>query len=244
MNPRRPIVTTLVLMLGSLVFLHGLAPALAQSAKPVQIQLINTAEQKVDVYIANADGTGPRPLAAIEAGASRVVAAQSGQLIIFGINRRPFQRYATTSVPLQTVAIATDLPTARTPAPLQKDDTGSDRAPALAPSDCSAAMTTAEMNQCADDDLEQADAALNAEYQAALAAIAQIAAEPPYDPKRFEAALRGSQRAWIAWRDAECKELVPMFWTGGTGTTVAVLNCLSQKTKLRTQELEERFRAN
>lgn len=107
--------------------------------------------------------------------------------------------------------------------------------------DCTNPTSTVEMNICADRDFATADAALNAAYQKALKRIPSHASDPPFDAARFEAALRRSQRAWIAFRDAECKDHVPMFWGGGTGTTVAVLGCMIDMTKSRTRELEDAY---
>lgn len=106
--------------------------------------------------------------------------------------------------------------------------------------DCSNASNTHEMNQCADRDFQAADAKLNRVYQSTLAAMRESEQSPPYDAKSWENALRAAQRAWVAYRDAECKDLVPMEWTGGTGTTVAVLGCMTEKTEQRIKDLEGR----
>jgi uncharacterized protein YecT (DUF1311 family) len=107
--------------------------------------------------------------------------------------------------------------------------------------DCANAGNTIEMNFCADREYAAADAALNAAYKVALASIAKSDGEKPYDPKSWEAALRASQRAWIAYRDSECKGLEPMQWGGGTGSTGGVLACMTQLTQERTRSLKERF---
>jgi uncharacterized protein YecT (DUF1311 family) len=115
-------------------------------------------------------------------------------------------------------------------------------APATAqPVDCAKAVTTYEMNSCADQDYLAADAALNDIYRQSLAQIARSGGQKPYDAKSWEAALRASQRAWVAFRDAECKGLVPMEWTGGSGATVAVLGCMTRLTEARAADLRERF---
>src|SRR5262245_57414719 len=105
--------------------------------------------------------------------------------------------------------------------------------------DCSNANTTVEMNFCADKDYAAADKALNAAYQDALAKIAKVGGKKPYDSKSWEEALRTSQRAWIAFRDAECKGLTPMRWSGGTITTLAVLGCMTSLTQARAEMLKE-----
>jgi uncharacterized protein YecT (DUF1311 family) len=114
-------------------------------------------------------------------------------------------------------------------------------AAAAEPIDCSDARTTIEMNFCADKEFAAADAQLNTVYKEALAKIAQSDGEKPYDSKSWETALRASQRAWLAFRNADCKGLVPMEWSGGTGTTVAVLGCMVQLTQARAKTLKERF---
>ncbi len=107
--------------------------------------------------------------------------------------------------------------------------------------DCGAALSTHEMNQCAEKELDAADAALNDTYQKAVAGIPARAGEKPYDAKSWQDALRASQRAWVAFRDAECKGHAPMFWTGGTGTTGDVLGCMTGMTEERTKALRERY---
>lgn len=106
------------------------------------------------------------------------------------------------------------------------------------PIDCANATSTVEMNYCAEQEFDKADQALNTAYQRVIAAIAKSESDAPYDPKSWEAALRQSQRAWVAFREAECKGLVPMEWGGGTGTTQAVLICMTRLTKARTEDLK------
>jgi uncharacterized protein YecT (DUF1311 family) len=108
--------------------------------------------------------------------------------------------------------------------------------------DCANASATVELNFCAEKELDTADVALNAVYKKVLAFIAKSGTEKPYDAKSWEDALRESQRAWVAFRDADCKGLIPMSWTGGTGATGAVLGCMSEKTKARTEELESLYK--
>lgn len=108
--------------------------------------------------------------------------------------------------------------------------------------DCENALSTYEMNICAGRAFEVADARLNAVYKNALAAIPELATgEKPFDARSWEAALRASQRAWIAFRDAECEEHVAMFWSGGSGATVDIIGCQTEKTEARTKELSERY---
>ncbi|HEX2843245.1 lysozyme inhibitor LprI family protein [Hyphomicrobium sp.] len=109
------------------------------------------------------------------------------------------------------------------------------------PIDCTDPSTTYEMNFCSDKSFNEADAKLNATYKKVLAHIAASDLEPPYDPASWEKAMRESQRAWVAFRDADCKGAVPMEWSGGTGTGSAVAGCMTEKTNARIKELEERY---
>lgn len=113
--------------------------------------------------------------------------------------------------------------------------------PALAEIDCANAASTVEMNFCADKDYQAADKALNAAYSIAVASIRTRDMEKPYDAASFEEALRNAQRAWVAYRDTDCKDLVAQEWAGGSGTSSAVLGCMTEKTIQRTKELKERY---
>ena len=109
------------------------------------------------------------------------------------------------------------------------------------PIDCNNAGTTVEMNFCADKDFRAADDKLNAVYKKVLAQIAEVDLEKPYDRASWEEAMRASQRAWVAFRDADCKGAVPMEWSGGTGTTAAVVGCMTSLTEARTKDLSGRY---
>jgi uncharacterized protein YecT (DUF1311 family) len=110
--------------------------------------------------------------------------------------------------------------------------------------DCENIRNTVESNFCADKDLQSADTKLNALYKKVLTQISEDSLEKPYDRKTWENALRESQRAWMSFRDLDCKGVVPLEWSGGTGTTAAVLICLKDKTETRAKELSERYGQN
>lgn len=116
-------------------------------------------------------------------------------------------------------------------------------APAMAdePIDCANAASTVEINFCADKEYQAADKDLNAAYAKALKSVRTRDMEKPYDAKSFEAALRGAQRAWVAYRDADCKDVEAQIWTNGSGATAAILGCMTEKTVQRTNDLKEQF---
>jgi uncharacterized protein YecT (DUF1311 family) len=107
--------------------------------------------------------------------------------------------------------------------------------------DCANAQATYELNFCANKDFEKADAELNKVYKQALAHVGESAGTAPYDRKSWEAALRASQRTWVAFRDADCKDLTAMEWQGGTGGTAAELGCMTQLTSARAKDLRDRY---
>jgi uncharacterized protein YecT (DUF1311 family) len=108
--------------------------------------------------------------------------------------------------------------------------------------DCSNASSTVEINACEDKNYQAADAALNEAYEAALKYARSRQLEKPYDAKSFEDALVKAERAWVSFRDADCKDVMAQKWSGGTGTTSAILACMTAKTLQRTKELKEDFR--
>lgn len=109
------------------------------------------------------------------------------------------------------------------------------------PINCANAQSTVEINFCADKEFQAADKALNAAYAKALKSARSRTMEKPYDAKSFEEALRGAQRAWVAYRDADCKDVQAQIWTNGTGATGAILQCMTSLTLQRTKDLDEEF---
>lgn len=98
-------------------------------------------------------------------------------------------------------------------------------------------QTTFGMVQCQLAERDAWDALLNREYQAAIETFAaDDAGEATPDFARREESLRAAQRAWIAWRDAECA-LAASLWGGGTMGQVDAAGCLLQLTAARTVEL-------
>ncbi len=107
--------------------------------------------------------------------------------------------------------------------------------------DCSNAPTTIEQNDCAAEKFRQVDRRLNRVYKRVLAKIATEDTRPPFGRKAWKRALIKAQKAWIAFRDADCRKLVEMEWQGGTGTTGAIYACMTDKTLTRIRELKERY---
>jgi uncharacterized protein YecT (DUF1311 family) len=107
---------------------------------------------------------------------------------------------------------------------------------------CTDPQTQTEMNHCAAVDFERADAELNTEYRRSIAAAqaadregASYRIEGDTRPGE-EATLREAQRAWVAFRDANCR-LEGYEARGGTMEPMLYSGCLATLTRARTAEL-------
>jgi uncharacterized protein YecT (DUF1311 family) len=96
---------------------------------------------------------------------------------------------------------------------------------------CAGAQTQMALNACAGKDYKKADAALNQVYGKLKGKLTKPADRKP---------LAAAERAWIAYRDAECA-----FETAGTadGTIHPMLMamCLNEKTLVHTAELSRQL---
>lgn len=99
--------------------------------------------------------------------------------------------------------------------------------------------TTLGITMCASAEAQVWDKFLNAEYKALMAfSKAMDVDEAAYFPEyaKREENLRAAQRAWIAYRDAECG-LAYALWGSGSMRNIAGSDCIMQMTAERTIEL-------
>ena len=102
--------------------------------------------------------------------------------------------------------------------------------------DCANAQAQQELNACAYQAWEVADAELNEAYKAAIAARKDMDANMPEDLQGADEALREAQRAWVAYRDLNCESAgFPM--RGGSAEPLLIYGCMEQMTIDRTAEL-------
>ena len=90
-----------------------------------------------------------------------------------------------------------------------------------------AGQTTAGMIECANAELRVQDGRLNNAYQGAILRL-----ERP----RQKAALQKAQRAWIAFRDADCAAYYDQDW--GSMARVQANACVLDHTRQRAEELD------
>jgi uncharacterized protein YecT (DUF1311 family) len=107
--------------------------------------------------------------------------------------------------------------------------------------DCEKAFTTVDLNICAEQSLDVADKALNETYKKILADLALPDTENAAGNLKWTEALKVSQRAWVAFRDADCEKLMIHEAGGGTATTGAILGCMTELTEARTKDLKARY---
>jgi uncharacterized protein YecT (DUF1311 family) len=86
--------------------------------------------------------------------------------------------------------------------------------------------STMGINQCVDAELKVQDAALNVAYRKAMKDL----------NARQKAKLQAAQRAWIAFRDAECASYEDQDW--GTLSSNNASMCVLRMTVMRTIDLE------
>jgi uncharacterized protein YecT (DUF1311 family) len=85
---------------------------------------------------------------------------------------------------------------------------------------------------------QAADAALNAQYRRTLAQAQRLdrGVRPTDGGPTYAAALLAAQRAWLAFRDAECR-VEGYQYRGGSAQGMVHRQCLTDLTRTRTTQL-------
>ncbi|WP_262913485.1 lysozyme inhibitor LprI family protein [Rhizobium halophilum] len=105
--------------------------------------------------------------------------------------------------------------------------------------DCEKAVTQMEMTFCAEQDFAEADDRLNAQYKLTREAMKDWDSEADgLDLGSAANALLASQRAWLAFRDAQCA-FHGYQARGGTMEPMLIYGCQAELTRQRTQQLKE-----
>ena len=110
--------------------------------------------------------------------------------------------------------------------------------PALAQDiDCANTSVQVEMNFCAEQDWQAADAELNRVYKAVMAEMKAKDQSLPPELQGAAQTLRDAQRAWISFRDTNCR-LAGYPMRGGSAEPLLIYGCLRQMTQDRSAELQ------
>ena len=101
-------------------------------------------------------------------------------------------------------------------------------------------QTQTDMNEQAGRAAAAADAAMNAQYRQTMGAMRKMdgykAPDATTGPS-YQNALLSAQRAWLAYRDAECVAQEYEF-RGGSAAGMARAQCVADLTKARTRALQ------
>jgi len=102
--------------------------------------------------------------------------------------------------------------------------------------DCDLNGPQIELNQCAYEDYQAADAELNDVYKKAVAALKEMDSyQEPKDQIGVKT-LKEAQRAWITYRDLACEAEAFTFF-GGTAAPMVHSGCMAAITRARTEDL-------
>ncbi len=107
--------------------------------------------------------------------------------------------------------------------------------------DCDKAMAQFELNACAYQGYQRADAAMNAQWKITSARMKAIDAD--FDrtqdnrPGYFDTLL-AAQRAWLTYRDQHCTG-EGYTLRGGSAEPMVFSGCMTQLTEARTQQLKD-----
>ena len=99
---------------------------------------------------------------------------------------------------------------------------------------CANPQTQADMNQCAARDAAEADADLNLIYKEVVAHYQRM--DRDSESKEGVKRLRAAQRAWVAFRDAQCA-VAGYESLGGSMEPLLVSGCVANLTKTRAADL-------
>ncbi|WP_151638821.1 lysozyme inhibitor LprI family protein [Noviherbaspirillum aerium] len=101
--------------------------------------------------------------------------------------------------------------------------------------DCSKAITTPDLNQCASIEQKKVEATLNRVYQRVLKSLDDKDAEQP--DAKVRNAFIAAQRAWVKFREADCNAVYQKH-AGGSIRTMMHIGCMQNHAEKRIKDLE------
>jgi uncharacterized protein YecT (DUF1311 family) len=97
------------------------------------------------------------------------------------------------------------------------------------------------MTECIWDRYEIADKELNTVWKQVMATFDNADYLPAEQAAEWKAKLLAAQRAWITFKDEDCRGAVAFEWYGGSGESAAIGACLYTHTKARADDLRGRY---
>ena len=108
--------------------------------------------------------------------------------------------------------------------------------PQTAQASCDDAVTTMEINDCAQQEFDKTEAELNRVWKQVMAHLDELADEP--DAVAAKAQLRTAQKTWVNYREQDCQAVYTMHQSGSIRTLMH-LGCKTAHADRRTRELSE-----
>ena len=102
---------------------------------------------------------------------------------------------------------------------------------------CVTQRNTIEINACGQKQFDQSDNSLNQVYQSLLKKFSDKD-KPDSRNSVIKQYLVNAQRAWVTFRENDCKAIYT-YNEGGTIRTIAYLSCMTQHAAQRTKDLKE-----
>ena len=102
---------------------------------------------------------------------------------------------------------------------------------------CVSQKNTFEIDQCATNTLKVKDKELNLAYQRLVKSLVADPKDNSTDYTEVKKRLVEAQRAWISYRDNDCKAKLKLA-ENGTMRGAIYLGCLTERTEQRTKELK------
>lgn len=99
---------------------------------------------------------------------------------------------------------------------------------------CQSALSTPDLNECAQQEQRAVEAKLNQVYQKALKSVSEPTTEQDAETKRK---LIQAQRAWVKFRDADCEAVYSRF-ADGSMRNIMFMGCMQQHAERRIADLE------
>ena len=106
--------------------------------------------------------------------------------------------------------------------------------------DCENAMAQPDLNACAYQEYERADAALNTQWKLTAAVMKEQdrGLDRTYDTRPgYYDTLLAAQRAWLTYRDRQC-EAQGYTMRGGSAEPMVISGCMTTLTQARTKDLK------
>lgn len=110
--------------------------------------------------------------------------------------------------------------------------------PCLSAAECADWQSNYELTSCLAKEVKKAEIDITYAYQRALEAIEAHQGRSDSERANQRTNFIKAQKAWIAYKKAQCNGVVANQWAGGTGMPQAVFSCGLEHARMHIKELE------